>query len=55
MAQTPSDVSMQGPGGTGEGKGVMEGSAELNQNTRNTLHILEAGSSQPSSKNQDGP
>lgn len=54
MAQTPSDVSMQGPGGTEE-KGVMEGSAALNQNTRNTLHILEAGSSQPSSKNQDGP
>lgn len=55
MAQTPSDASMQGPGGTDEGTRVMEGSAELNQNTRNTRHILEAGSNQLSSQIQDGP
>lgn len=46
MAQTPSDASTQGPGGADEGKRVTEGSAELAQDTRNTLHVLEAGSSQ---------
>lgn len=47
MAQTPSDVSMQGPRGADEGKRVTEGgSAELNRNTLNTLHVLEAGSNQ---------
>lgn len=39
VVQTPSGASTQGPGEKDEGKRIMEGDPELNQeSTRNTVH-----------------
>lgn len=55
VAQTPSDVSMQGPGGKEEGKRVMEGDGELNQESvRNTIHIFGGWYWPAQILNQDG-